>query len=366
LAIALLGVFPLMVLATLMTPSPMPAVTLPDPNGYDDLVAAGKMFNSQILSTAVEPKSTDELAAEVAKFAPAFERIRLGLSRPCQVPLWPPLGKPLDPLSTVLPDIQDSRQVARSLMREAELAQQQRRFRNAALSSLDGIRVGQAITRGGLLIHVLVGLACEGIGDHTLYPSIAHLDAATCREMIAAMQEIDTQRESLNEVWYRDRIWDEHAYGWPGHLTILLQDLEGSYGSTNWQVRTETLPRKQAITRMLIVELALRAYQLEHDSLPQDLGALVPAVLDELPLDPFDPNGGPLKYVRTADGYLLYSLGHNSVDDGGAAPAADDFPGMPQTGDLRLDVFLAPDEETGSDAEEDAESDGSDGDNDGT
>jgi hypothetical protein len=43
----------------------------------------------------------------------------------------------------------------------------------------------------------------------------------------------------------------------------------------------------------------------------------VPEFLSQLPHDVI--NGQPLKYRRTADGqYLLYSVGWNQTDDGGA------------------------------------------------
>src|SRR4029077_9109578 len=160
--IALLVAFPLVIVAKLASPMPIPRVTLPDPNGYDDLVAAGKMINSPILDTTREPKSTDELAAEIAKFSNAYDRIRLGLSRPCQVPVWPADG---DPAKLSLMDMNDMttlRMGARALMREAELDKRQERFLEAAKSSLDCIHEGQAATRGGMLIQYLVGAAIEG------------------------------------------------------------------------------------------------------------------------------------------------------------------------------------------------------------
>jgi hypothetical protein len=59
--------------------------------------------------------------------------------------------------------------------------------------------------------------------------------------------------------------------------------------------------------------LALRAYQLTHRNLPQDLSALVPEFLDEVPVDDFD--GQPLRY--SAERKIVYSVGKNLKDDGG-------------------------------------------------
>ena len=80
--VVLIAAFPLTVYWLLLHPLPIPNYTMPTPNGIEDVKAAGKAFDkSQILNTNVEPKSTAELAAEIAKYAAAFKRLRLGLSR---------------------------------------------------------------------------------------------------------------------------------------------------------------------------------------------------------------------------------------------------------------------------------------------
>lgn len=59
--------------------------------------------------------------------------------------------------------------------------------------------------------------------------------------------------------------------------------------------------------------LALRAYQLTHGRLPENLTALVPEFLDAVPIDDFD--GQPLRY--SAEKKIVYSVGKNLKDDGG-------------------------------------------------
>jgi hypothetical protein len=59
--------------------------------------------------------------------------------------------------------------------------------------------------------------------------------------------------------------------------------------------------------------LALRAYQLTHGKLPENLDALVPEFLDKVPVDAF--NGLPLRY--SPDRKIVYSVGQNLKDDGG-------------------------------------------------
>jgi hypothetical protein len=65
--------------------------------------------------------------------------------------------------------------------------------------------------------------------------------------------------------------------------------------------------------------------------------------MSALPRDPYDGNGGPLRYARTADGFLLYSVGYDRDDDGGRPSPRDG--GLLEDGDIRLDSWLAPDEE---------------------
>ena len=49
--------------------------------------------------------------------------------------------------------------------------------------------------------------------------------------------------------------------------------------------------------------------------MPKSLEELTPGYLTEVPPDPFD--GEPLRYARTDEGYVLYSIGEDGEDDGG-------------------------------------------------
>jgi hypothetical protein len=342
-AIALLFIacasFPLSILWELLHPLPLPIFTVPSPNGLDQIVAAGVAFErSPILSTLVEPKSTAELAAEIAKHASAYDELRLGLSREIRVRDWPREKDELAAWFDVsLNALQSTRSAARGLMREAELTQQQGRYDDAIRSSLDNIRLGLAIPRDGLLTDYLVGIAIEGIGHHSLYQAIANLDADQCRDTIAALSELQARREPLEDVLLRDRIWMQHAFGWSGHLSQIFEEIAPRYNTTA-MVR-KTLHRTQAVTRLLMAELAIRAFRLERDALPDSLTELTPKFFDQVPVDPFDSAGGPLRYVRTGVSYALYSVSEDGRDDRGHAA---DRGVWPFYGDLRLEVFLAP------------------------
>lgn len=78
----------------------------------------------------------------------------------------------------------------------------------------------------------------------------------------------------------------------------------------------------RAQTHIDLARLAcgLERYNIAHGHFPETLDALVPRFVMQLPRDVID--GQPLKYHRTEDGqFILYSVGWNEKDDGGAYPS---------------------------------------------
>ncbi|HSW44167.1 MAG TPA: hypothetical protein VLM89_01185 [Phycisphaerae bacterium] len=61
--------------------------------------------------------------------------------------------------------------------------------------------------------------------------------------------------------------------------------------------------------------LAIREYHRRHGRYPETLELLVPEFLPRLPVDYADRQ--TLRYRRTNDSYVLYSVGLNGIDDGG-------------------------------------------------
>lgn len=72
--------------------------------------------------------------------------------------------------------------------------------------------------------------------------------------------------------------------------------------------------RSRAVKAILTAEVALEIYRVQNRSYPKSLDQLK-GILDEVPIDPF--SGEALKYKPTEDGYVVYSVGENLVDDGG-------------------------------------------------
>jgi len=74
--------------------------------------------------------------------------------------------------------------------------------------------------------------------------------------------------------------------------------------------------RNIASCRTLDAAIGAELYRRENAELPETLTNLVPDYLSESPTDPFDAQ--PLRYKRLDDGFAVYSVYENAVDDGGA------------------------------------------------
>lgn len=68
------------------------------------------------------------------------------------------------------------------------------------------------------------------------------------------------------------------------------------------------------IHRQVILQVALRRYEVDHHRLPDDLSELSPAYLSSIPQDPFTDL--PMRWNPGTQ--VLYSVGVNGSDDGGA------------------------------------------------
>lgn len=75
--------------------------------------------------------------------------------------------------------------------------------------------------------------------------------------------------------------------------------------------------RQYAVLRCSEVACAVERWRLAHGgALPESLDALVPAYLASVPEDPMD--GRPLKFKARPKGFVVYSIGEDGTDDGGA------------------------------------------------
>lgn len=74
--------------------------------------------------------------------------------------------------------------------------------------------------------------------------------------------------------------------------------------------------RGVAHRRVVLTALAVEQYRQAEGHRPQALSDLVPTYLEAIPQDPFD--GEDLRYRLLDSGYVVYSIGEDRSDDGGA------------------------------------------------
>jgi len=286
-------------------PTPIPPITLPDPNGYDDLVAAGsRLVNGTVPN--VDEATAAELGQFVAKHGHVLDEARKGLARECQVPLT------YTQADLARTDNRALRELSRAFLAEGKLAEWEGRTEDAVEDYLDVMRLGTACTQGGLLVDAFTGWALHEMGIQALAPLTEELNADQCRRAIELARSIEANREPLDELLARQTLWDEHGWGKMGRaLEATGLDFEHTEGP--WL--EECAVHHQAKMRLLICELAVRQYRVEHQREPETLADLVSDCLPELLIDPY--TGKPLVYRRTDTGHLLYSVGPDRVDDRG-------------------------------------------------
>jgi hypothetical protein len=85
----------------------------------------------------------------------------------------------------------------------------------------------------------------------------------------------------------------------------------------------------RAQARTALVALAIERYRLANNGkLPDQLSSLVRTYLDKIPVDPFD--GKPVRFKKLPTGYVVYSIGADENDDGGAERIPNSRKGAPE------------------------------------
>ena len=292
--------------ALLLPPSKPLPVALPNPNGYDELVAA---------LPQVVPNSGFWRTQELADLRPlldsnsnALAQVRAALHHEWRVPFTNDPG-----FTWVMPILSSGKGVAQLFCAEGRRAELEGRTNDALRAYGQCMELGSRISRGGLMIHELVALAIKATGVRDAQPLLATADAAAVRELLDQLIAIDRSMEPAEEIIARDKSWSSVTYGrmrvwWANVVTWkTMRDVRERF-----RLRRD---RSQAELRLLALDAALRLYRERHGKHPDALSALVPEFFSSVPLDPF--TGRPFIYKPLTNSYLLYSVGPDGVDDGG-------------------------------------------------
>jgi hypothetical protein len=268
----------LVVAALLFTLSqPRPASPpLPKPNGYDDLIQAGAMLAAK--TSDFSTMSPADLRALVRTNAEPLKLARTGLSKACQVPL-----DYSSPNPSYFTNLAYFKRLAQGLAAEGQLMDLEGRPTDAVEAYLTTIRLGGATSHGGLLIDSLVGIAIEAIGTAPLEKLARTLNAKQCRQAAAVLESCEAQREPMAAVLDRERSWARRAYGIRGQIARLFAYKSLRQSEQRAVGRINALQTRE---RVLLIQLASRAYELEKGEPPKTLADLVPAYLKAIPQNP--------------------------------------------------------------------------------
>ena len=297
---------------------------LPNPNGYDEFVKAGQ----QVIDSPGRYPDLDhkELEALVSDNAEALRLLRVGLDEKCLMPV----DSALSNMNELMSQMSGMKSLAQLLAAEGRLHEMDNQPVEAARSYTDAMRLGNEMSRGGLLITRLVGVACEAIGCQRLAKVLPRLSREESCIVMADLQAIDTTHVTWAEVIQAERSCTRY------HIMHNLNPVEWAVGwwNTRQSVQKAEFRNKSVLAheRLLMADLALRCYKSERQNLPARLEDLVPKYISKVPQDPFSQ--GPMVYRPQAGAtWLVYSVGPDGVDDGGR-PAAK---GWPVKGDIRVD-----------------------------
>jgi len=248
---------------------------------------------------------------------------------------------------------QESRRIATLLQLESILQAQDNRQDQSLATTLGILNAGRSVGDEPYTISQLIRMSCEGLAVRSLERILAQ-GKPTDKAIVSAQELFENEsRQSLllmairgdrADVFQKMSItkvpflqpWNlgglfrlqtkcvEAAKALPEEQLFRVQQLKAeaakfdpmsSQSFKSFEKTVAAFIRSQAGLRCAIVALALERYRHVHKSWPDNLVALVPEFLRELPTDPF--NGSPLKYRRFAEGVVIYSVGPDGQDNGG-------------------------------------------------
>jgi len=99
-----------------------------------------------------------------------------------------------------------------------------------------------------------------------------------------------------------------------GRIMNMLADMEISSVNAVFEIHYRNLGRQ----RMAATALAIRLYELDHGRRPETLNQLVSQYVPAVPNDPFSASPSPIGYAPGADPPVLYCVGLDGQDNGGA------------------------------------------------
>jgi hypothetical protein len=178
------------------------------------------------------------------------------------------------------------------------------------LASFD---LGVMNCRNSTFAECLVGYAFMGVSTGYFLDKREALTAEQISRVAAAIERAEAEHETLATIFQRDVALYEHAYGWQWRIEDLIRP--GKRDAEMWEQMQRSHDRWLAMNRLLVTDLAIRRHRRERGEWPVSLESLVPEFIQAVPEDPLSHK--PLIYVVLEDGFALYSVGQDGLDNGG-------------------------------------------------
>ncbi|GAB4459019.1 MAG: hypothetical protein OHK0029_21080 [Armatimonadaceae bacterium] len=176
----------------------IPNPAMPTPNAFDKYIQAGEMAKAQAktinrLTDSKEDFDLAEARTFVAEHSEMLRLVRAGLREDCRMP-------PARSFYALFPYLAHFRTLAKAFQIEGRVHEANGDYDSAARSYTDCIRLGTHVTRGGVLIHGLVGVAVQTIGQRPLWKVVPHLTENAARQAIESLRQAEAQTASTAEI----------------------------------------------------------------------------------------------------------------------------------------------------------------------
>lgn len=175
---------------------------LPNPNGYDTIMAAAK------LAPAIEANSTNK--SILTNHLETLRAARVGLSQESRARL----PRNLDDVPAHVESLGGIKALANLYQLEGRAAEEDGDFKRAAESYLDVVRLAHASSRGGLLISRMLAISVERSGLDRLRALRPKLSVEEAIYAAEALSQIDRRSETADETIATERRWSAKAGGW--------------------------------------------------------------------------------------------------------------------------------------------------------
>lgn len=276
------------------------------------------------------PAQADEIYAELFTL----------LDKPSFV-VWPNKRPTTQELNASI-ELSLTRNLTRGLQARANALSAQSRFDEAADEYLATLRLAPMLDAEGIGVHRWEAEAVRHMAHARLAAFREKLSPAKARESARVMLKVAAGREPIEATDLRDRIWNDR-FTWRDMLKrFILTELQNE-DVPQLMVREaeEFSIEESCFARLLALDLLIRAYRQDHGEFPGSLEVVALSNCPDLLTDSY--SGKSFIYRPSEQGFLLYSVGKNGVDDGGTFTSYPKYMGSSGNPlDLDVDTLIRP------------------------